>query len=125
MNPFTRFLQQWTHDKDLAILVEHCDALQALVIRVYKQGEASAADEAEYQALRRWMQTHYKAWRDDLRPYWRGPEGQDPKLQDPVLPMFAAERAVEFVGNWQVMQQLPDAREALNRLILKRGGAES
>ena len=128
MNPFTRFLQQWAQDKDLETFVEHCDALEALVVRVYKQGEASAADEAEYQALRRWMKAHYDAWRDELRPYWGGGTGAATASgkrapADPFEATFAAKQAGEFVGDWSAMQQLPTAREALNRLILKRSGA--
>ena len=125
MNPFTRFLQQWAKDRDLETFVEHCDALQALVIRVYKQGNATGADEAEYQALRRWMQTHYGLWRDALRPYWqqKGAPGESTGA-DPFEAMFGVENAVAFVGAWHIMQQLPDAREALNRLILKRSGAD-
>lgn len=126
MNPFTRFLQQWAQDKDLEIFVEHCDALQALVVRVYKQQHASGADEAEYQALRRWMQTNYGAWRAALRPYWHkeGAQSEDGG-DDPFEAMFSMENAVAFVGAWHIMQQLPNAREALNRLILKRSGADN
>ncbi len=123
MNPFTRFLQQWAQDKELQTFVEHCDALEALVVRVYKQNEATAADDAEYQALRRWMQAHYGDWRETLRPYWQK-DGAAAKaaIEDPFEAMFAAGKAVEFVGAWHTMQQLPNAREALNRLILKRSG---
>ena len=69
MNPFTRFLRQWlSSDDNLDPLVEHWDALEALIIRVYKQGAADPADEAEYLALRRWMQANYGTWADALRP---------------------------------------------------------
>lgn len=121
MNPFTRFLQQWTREGEFETLVEHCDALQALIVRVYKQGEATGADEAEYQALRRWMKAHYGSWRDALRPFWqhRLASAEDAG-SDPFEAMFNRSSASEFVGAWNVMQQLPNAREALNRLILKR-----
>lgn len=121
MNPFTRFLQQWAPEKDLDAFVQHCDALQRLIIRVYKQGEATAADEAEYQALRRWMAIHYGAWRDELGRFWQTKRaGDEQRSGDPFEAMFSAERAFDFAGAWGVMQQLPDAREALNRLILHR-----
>ena len=121
MNPFTRFLQQWTRDGELEMLVEHCDALQALIVRVYKQGNATGADEAEYQALRRWMKAHYGSWQDALRPFWQDQKHTGDNVgSDPFEAMYNRSYASEFVGAWDLMQQLPNAREALNRLILKR-----
>lgn len=121
MNPFTRFLQQWTQDKELNTLVEHCDALEALVIRVYKKGKASGADEAEYQALRRWLQANYTAWEPQLRPFLETTnERAAGKPDDPIRAIIRVEHAADFVGNWSAMQQLPSAREALNRLIMER-----
>lgn len=123
MNPFTRFLQQWTHDKDLHTFVEHCDALEALVIRVYKKGEASGADEAEYQALRRWLQANYPAWEPELRSFLKVVQTQDEgSFVDPLKAIISVEHAADFVGNWPAMQQLPTVREALNRLIMERSG---
>lgn len=123
MNPFTRFLQQWTQDKDLNTFVEHCDALEALVIRVYKNGEASGADEAEYQALRRWLHANYPAWEPELRPLLSTENEQDGGgLKDPFKAIINVEHAADFEGNWHAMKQLPSAREALNRLIMKRSG---
>lgn len=120
MNPFTRFLRQWTDDKDLHAFIEHCDALEALVVRVYKQDEASGADEAEYQALRRWLLANYGAWQKALQPYWR-PAGAE-EGADPISALLRAEQASTFVGDWDAMRHLPIVREALNRLVLKHGG---
>jgi len=122
MNLFTRFLKQWLHDSDLEQLVEHCDALEALVIRVYKREEATAADEAEYQALRRWMEANYPQWQSRLRPHWREAKvAGEAATADPFLQLTAATSAGEFVGNWKAMQHLPAAREALNKLVLQLG----
>lgn len=125
MNPFTRFLRQWASDKDLNTFVEHCDALEALVIRVYRQGSAAPADEAEYQALRRWLRANYASWKRPLRPYLPQTEDSDGDVADPFLALLRAEHASAFVDNWGMMQQLPAAREALNRLVLQRGGVEN
>lgn len=120
MNLFTRFLRQWLHDSDLEQLVEHCDALEALVIRVYKRGEATAADEAEYQALRSWMEANYPQWQSRLRPHWREAKvAGKAATADPFLHLTAAPSAGEFAGNWKAMQHLPAAREALNKLVLQ------
>lgn len=119
MNLFTRFLRQWNHDPDLERLVEHWDALEALVIRVYRRGEATAADEAEYRAIRAWMQHHYTAWEKVLESHWRHARvaGQGAQ-EDPFRRLMAPEAAAGFVRNWAAMQHLPAARESLNQLLL-------
>lgn len=121
MNLFTRFLRQWNKDKDLERLIEHCDALEALVIRVYKGGEAKAADEAEYHALRSWLRANYPEWQDELQPLWRKAKVAGvAATKDPFLRLIEAESASEFVGDWEAMQNLPAAREALNSLVLSK-----
>lgn len=121
MNLFTHFLKQWNRNKDLDLLVDHCDALEALIIRVYKQGEATAADEAEYHALRSWLQNNYGQWEKQLQPLWReATVAGAPAQQDPFRRLIEAESAADFVDDWQAMQNLPAAREALNRLVLRQ-----
>lgn len=126
MNPFTRFLRQWIQDDvGLDQLVERCDALEALVIRVYKEGAATAADEAQYQAIRRWMQHNYAAWQEDLRPFWQQANvAGRPAAEDPFLRLTAPETASAFAGDWQAMQVLPAAREALNRLVIQQSNED-
>lgn len=126
MNPFTRFLRQWTQgNADLDDLVEQCDALESLVIRVYKAGAATAADEAQYQTIRRWMRENYPAWQDVLRPFWQQAQvAGRPAADDPFLRLTAPESASAFVGDWQAMQMLPAAREALNRLVIQQSNED-
>lgn len=126
MNPFTRFLRQWSGDKKLETLIEHCDALEALIIRVYKRGYSGAGDEAEYQALRRWMNTNYPAWEETLQPIWKELKvGGALAQEDPFLRLTCAEHSAEFVDDWKTMQHLPAAREALNKLVLARSEGTS
>jgi hypothetical protein len=44
--------------------------------------------------------------------------------QDPFLRLLAAEQASDFVGDWEAMQYLPAAREALNLYIQAVEGKE-
>ncbi|HSM55952.1 MAG TPA: hypothetical protein VK879_07330 [Candidatus Sulfomarinibacteraceae bacterium] len=126
MNLFTRFLKQWNRDKDLDLLVDHCDALEALIIRVYKQGEASAADEAEYHALRAWLLANYGQWEKALQSLWRETQvAGAPADKDPFRRLIESETAADFVGDWEAMQNLPAAREALNRLVLRQQNEET
>ena len=119
MNPFTRFLARNRPDEALRELLDHCDALEALVIRVYKGKQATPADEAEYATLRAWFQAHYASWQGRFVPYWQKvlAGGKTPE-QDPVLRLLAAATAADFVGDWGAMQHLPAAREMLNQFVV-------
>jgi hypothetical protein len=122
MNPFTRFLsRRLGQGDDLLAFIERWDALERLVIRVYKGRAASAADETEYGELRDWLRSRYAALAPSLLPYWQDAlvGGQQP-ASDPFASLLLAESAQALVGDWQAMQRLPAAREALNRLILAR-----
>ncbi|MCS7056768.1 MAG: hypothetical protein NZM18_11420 [Thermoflexales bacterium] len=119
MNPFTRSIAVRLRSRRLKEFIERWDALEGLVIRVYRGAIATEADEAEFTALRRWLREHYPEWQARLEPHWRSAlRGGRPSQDDPFVFLLAPERAAEFCGSWPHMQALPAAREALNRLII-------
>ncbi len=119
MNPFSRFLRQWSGDEHFDQFVARWDRLEALVIRVYKQGAARPEDEADYAALRPWLRAHYATYQATLEPLWRDTlVGGQPAGEDPFLRLLHPEQAAGFIGDWPAMQHLPAAREALNRVLL-------
>lgn len=125
MNPFTRFLlkrlgrQPGTPEAGLQAWVERWDALEALVIRVFKARAADAADEAEHAQVRAWLLEHYPVWQAALAVRWPGKRaGGEPLETDPFAWLLEVERAEGFVLNWRAMQVLPAAREALNELVM-------
>lgn len=119
MNPFTRFLSRNQQNESLNRLIEQCDGLEALVIRVYKSQQTTLADEEEYTKLRVWFQANYTNWQEKLKPYWQNVlAGGKPPEQDPILRLLAAAAAVDFVGDWGAMQHLPAMREALNQFVV-------
>lgn len=122
MNLFTHFLKQWTNNPGLDDLVEHWDRLERLVIRVYKGKVARPEDEAEYSLLKGWLQSNYTKWQADLQPHWQQAKVAGyPAGQDPFQHLLKHESAATFLGDWNAMQHLPAAREALNRLVLASG----
>lgn len=122
MNPFTRFLARNRSEEALRELLDHCDALEALVIRVYKGKQATPADEEEYAGLRAWFQAHYANWSGKFKPHWQKvlAGGKVPE-QDPILRLLAAAHAADFVGDWGAMQHLPAAREMVNQFVVSLG----
>lgn len=120
MNPFTKSLVARLRSHHLRQFVERWDALEALVIRVYRSAVATEADDAEFAALKRWLIARYPEWQARLEPHWRAAlrDGR-PSPDDPFVFLLSPEHAAAFCGSWAHMQALPAAREALNRLILE------
>ena len=58
-------------------------------------------------------------WARRLEAHWRQVrEAGEPCDVDPFLRLLIVRTAGEFVGNWEALQALPPAREAINRLLL-------
>lgn len=124
MNPFTRSLLRQLNDRQLEQFVTAWDQLEALIIRVYKSGEVSPADEAEHEHSRSWLSHHYPRWQPDLSRYWpQMKAGGEPLQGDPFELILSIREADEIPGNWRAMQILPAAREVLNHYLLDRIGA--
>jgi hypothetical protein len=118
MNPFTRYLFGQRPDKPLADFIANWDALERLVIRVFKGKQATAADLSEFAGLQAELRQQYPQWRAALAPFWaEALVGGVRPSTDPFLDLLDTPTAADFVGNWGAMQRLPAAREALNKLI--------
>ena len=122
MNPFTRAILKRIKDRRMSDFVRHWDALEALVIRVYKTGEASTEDEADHRRVREWLQKNYPRWQSELDPHWRSARiAGELATEDPFAYLIARSSAAEFAGDWRAMQSLPAAREALNEYLISLG----
>jgi len=119
-NPFTKSISTHLQSDALKDFVQRWDALETLVVRVFRAKAATAADEAEYSELRSWLMANYAPWQSALEPLWRqAKRGGKLCEDDPFTFLFAPEKASTFAGNWAHMQALPAARESLNRLVLQ------
>lgn len=120
MNPVTEKLVEQVADPRIVALVEHWDAVEALVIRVYKSGAASAQDEAKFEQAVVWLRANHPAWRAALEPYWRAVtiKGSGPVVDDPFEGFLRIDTAADFVNNWGAMRALPAIRQATNEWLL-------
>lgn len=119
MNPVTQALTARLTSPEIIEFIQHWDALEALIIRVFRSKVATPFDETEYTATRTWLHPHYGDWRETLGVYWPQTKiAKQPAVADPFDTLLAPEQASEFIGNWSIMQALPAARESLNHLIL-------
>jgi hypothetical protein len=120
MNPFTRAILKRNQDRRLKDFVRHWDALEALVIRVYKGNQASPEDDEEYCHIRQWLLEDYPRWQESLALYWHAAlVAGEPASEDPFTYLMAKSNAADFVGDWRAMQNLPAAREALNEYLIR------
>ncbi len=107
-------------DENLHVFVKDWDILEGLVVGIFRNKTATAADEQIYAQARAELQTHLPQWQSALHFHWQGKKiGGQPAQSDPFAALIAPAHASEFVGNLRLMQTLPAAREALNSLIIK------
>lgn len=120
MNPYTRHLLRQAHRPDLAALVEAWDALEALVVRVYRGATVGPDDETDFSELRDALQGELARRRSELTPLWRSATvGGKAAPLDPFESILNRASAAAFIGDWAAMQTLPAARQALNSAILQ------
>jgi hypothetical protein len=125
MNPFTKALAAGLRSRRFKTFIERWDALEALVVRVYRAGAATSEDERAFAGLKHWLTRHYSEWQAALEVYWRTTlRAGQPCMDDPFRHLLSAAHASDFCGSWTHMQALPAAREALNRLILEESASQ-
>jgi hypothetical protein len=120
-NPFSRFLRRNEQDTLISAFVERWDQVERLVIRRYRQEANPQQDQGRWQELRKSLIRTYPDFSSQLEEYWKGAAiaGQ-PATTDPFLWILAHEQVEAFENNWQALQTLPAAREAINRLLISR-----
>ena len=118
MNPFTRFLSQWSKNRSLADFIAHWDRLEKLVVLVHREKLPLAEAEPEFAEVWPWLRQRYDQWEEWLRPYWQQTKAAGERTQtDPFQLLLDLENPAAILGNWRAMQHLPAAREALNRFV--------
>lgn len=115
MNPFTRFLSQWSKNRSLAEFITYWNQLERLVVLVHREKMALSAAESQFAEVWPWLRQRYDAWQITLRPYWQQTKVAGERTQtDPFRLLLDLDTPVDILGNWRAMQHLPAAREALN-----------
>lgn len=123
MNLFSNYLNQWSGDAQFEGFLRQWDALESIVVRVYRQkmtvDEATPDFDAVWPALR----SEYPRWQATLELYWRQTRAAGaPTVTDPFLRLLDIQHAADIPGDWGAMQHLPAARETINRYLVAHGG---
>jgi hypothetical protein len=118
-NPFTRFLAHNVTAVDLQQFLSDWDALEALLIAIYKA--KTTAHAAELAELCERLRAAYPNWQAALRPFWQGTQVAGKLCEtDPFAHILAQASSADWPQHWQLLQTLPAAREALNRFLQSR-----
>ena len=119
MNPFTKYLRQWSSERDFNVFVEQWDRLERIVVDIYRAKMDIAAAEPVYAEVWPWLREHYPHWRDALRPYWQATRAAgEPTYNDPFQLLLDIPAPMAISGDWRAMQHLPAARESINRYLI-------
>lgn len=125
MNPFTNYLRQWSADEDLAAFIDRWDRLERVVVGVYRQKMSLFEALVEYDEVWLPLRSQYPVWAAELRAYWTQTRAAGEQARvDPFQLLLDLPNPQAIVGNWQAMQFLPAAREALNQYLVDHGGTE-
>lgn len=118
MNPFTRFLNQWSSNRDLEQFIERWDVLERVMVRVHRGKVSLEEAQTLFDEAWPWLRERYPKWEEDLRPYWQQTvSGGQPTTIDPFQLLLDLPSPAAIQDNWHAMQHLPSAREALNQFV--------
>jgi hypothetical protein len=120
VNPVTQQLLAGYSDPELAAFVQAWDSLEALVIRIYRNGAITHEDDLEFAAVRRYLRAEYPRRADQLTTYWQRVKvkGVGRARHDPFLMLLDYEHAFQFINDWGAMRLLPAIRQALNEWLM-------
>ena len=120
MNAFTEFLLQKTHLRKIAHFTQKWDLLEKMVIDLFREDLTPDSAVKEWGKTRKQLIRAYPALKKALAPHWPQARVGGKKTQtDPFETILAVSHPAQVPGNWPLMQTLPAAREAINRLILE------
>jgi len=124
MNPVTRRLLDAIADPELAAFALAWDEFEECLVRIYRQGASQPEDDKRHAELRPLLLRQLGRWERALEPHWRATriDGSPPE-RSPFRAVLALRHARAVIENLHLIRVLPAAREALNHLLLERGGA--
>lgn len=122
MNPYTKFLSQWSNDQPFAAFVADWDRLEQLVIGVYRGKVDTTVSQTDFDELWPRLRELYSIWEPVLRSHWQATRAAgEPTRTDPFRLLLAIGSPAAIPGDWRTMQHLPAAREAINRYLVEQG----
>jgi hypothetical protein len=106
-------------EKNIEALIANWEIFEELVEEVYSKGEVEPTDRHLFGSLKLAIQRYYLQLADELRPFWMQVKIAGQLLKnDPFAELLDTPGLSAFLTNWDRMQMVPAAREALNLLLV-------
>jgi hypothetical protein len=119
MNPFTKYLRQWSGDSSLSDFIDLWDRLERVVVGVYREKMTIDQAQVEFDVVWPPLRDRYPFLESGLRNYWQQTRAAgEPTQIDPFQLLIDLPNPQAIVENWRAMQHLPAAREALNHYLV-------
>lgn len=126
MNPFTKYLRQWSADTELGQFIDLWDRLERVVVGVYREKMPPDVATSEFTEVWPRLRGQYPSLESGLRSYWQNARAAgEPARTDPFQLLLDLPDSRAITGNWQAMQYLPAAREALNQYLLDHNALDN
>ncbi|KAA3645644.1 MAG: hypothetical protein DWQ07_11940 [Chloroflexi bacterium] len=119
MNPVTQNLLDQLPGHPITEFVQAWDVLDFHAIQIYRNKLVTPQREAEFEEILSQLANHYPKWQVPLETHWRSISIKGQALLDDPFRKLINLSANDWVDNWQAMQTLPAAREALNNLLVE------
>ena len=102
-------------EKEIEAFIANWEILEELVEEVYYKGEVEPTDRHLFGSLKMAIKRYYSQLSDELRPFWMQVKIAGQLLRnDPFAELLDTPGLSAFLTNWDRMQMVPAAREALN-----------
>ena len=125
MNPVTESLLKDIDDNRLKKFVHQWDRFEQLIIEINRQKSLSFTQQEEFFDLQEKLSASYPLWEREIGTYWRQTRIKEGSLTaDPFRLLLNSVSAHDVHGNWEAMKLLPAAREAINLMLMEKGGAK-
>lgn len=108
-----------TDEKEIKAFIANWEILEELVEEVYFKGEVEPTDRHLFGSLKLAIKRYYLQLADELKPFWMQVKIAGKLLRnDPFAELLDTPGLSAFLTNWDRMQMVPAAREALNLMLV-------
>lgn len=102
-------------ENQVEMFVANWEMLEELVTEVYSKGQVEPTDRDLFGSLKLALKRYHRYLADELRPFWQQVKIAGRFLKnDPFAELLDTPGLSGFITNWDRMQMVPAAREALN-----------
>ena len=106
-------------ERQIMTFAANWEILEELVADVYAKGQVDPKDRDLFGSLKLALKRYYRSLAEELQPFWQQVKVAGRALtKDPFAELLDTPGLTTLITNWEVMEQVPAAREALNLILV-------